>query len=91
MKKRFEVRMLGRELSVISDSGDEHVAGVIRYVSGKVEEAEKATGRNALDIAILAALNIADEYLQIMGVRENIHNQLENRAEQLIRLINDRK
>jgi cell division protein ZapA (FtsZ GTPase activity inhibitor) len=91
LKKRFEVRMLGRELSVISDSGDEHVAGVIRYVSGKVEEAEKATGRNALDIAILAALNIADEYLQIMGVRENIHNQLENRAEQLIRLINDRK
>ncbi len=91
MKKRFEVRMLGRELSVISDSGDEHVAGVIRYVSGKVDEAEKAAGRNALDIAILAALNIADEYLQIMGVRENIHNQLENRAEQLIRLINDRK
>ena len=83
--------MLGRELSVISDSGDEHVAGVIRYVSGKVDEAEKAAGRNALDIAILAALNIADEYLQIMGVRENIHNQLENRAEQLIRLINDRK
>jgi len=91
LKKRFEVRMLGRELSVISDSGDEHVAGVIRYVSGKVDEAEKAAGRNALDIAILAALNIADEYLQIMGVRENIHNQLENRAEQLIRLINDRK
>ena len=91
MKKRFEVRILGRELSVVSDSGDEHVAGVIRYVSGKVDEAEKAAGRNALDIAILAALNIADEYLQIMGVRENIHNQLENRAEQLIRLINDRK
>jgi len=91
LKKRFEVRILGRELSVVSDSGDEHVAGVIRYVSGKVDEAEKAAGRNALDIAILAALNIADEYLQIMGVRENIHNQLENRAEQLIRLINDRK
>ena len=91
MKKRFEVRILGQELSVISDSGDEHVASVIRFVSGKVEEAGKASGRNALDIAILAALNIADEYLQIMGARENIHNQLENRAEQLIGLINERK
>lgn len=91
MKKRFEVRILGQELSVISDSGDEHVASVIRYVSGKVEEAGNAAGRNALDIAILAALNIADEYLQIMGAKENIHNQLENRAEQLISLINDRK
>jgi len=91
LKKRFEVRILGRELSVTSDSGDEHVASVIRYVSGKVEEAGKTVGRNALDIAILAALNIADEYLQIMGAKENIYNQLENRAEQLISLINDRK
>jgi len=56
-----------------------------------VEEAGKAAGRNTLDIAILAALNIADEYLQIMGAKENVHNQLENRAERLISLINDRK
>jgi cell division protein ZapA len=91
LKKRFEVRILGQEISVISDSGDEHVASVVRYVSGKVDEAGKAAGRNALDIAILAALNIADEYLQIMGTKENIYNQLENRAERLISLINDRK
>ena len=91
MKKRFEVRMLGQELSVISDSGDEHVASVVQYVSGKIEEAGRASGKNALDIAILAALNIADEYLRTMGVKENIHNQLENRAEQLISLINGRK
>ena len=92
MKKRFEVRILGQELSVISDSGDEHVENVIRYVSEKVEEAGKAAGsKNALNIAILAALNIADEYLQIMGAKENIYNQLENRSERLISLINDRK
>ena len=89
MKKRFEVKILGQELSVISDSGDEHVASVIRYVSGKVEEAGKAAGRNALNIAILAALNIADEYLQMMGAKENIHHQLESRVERLIHLIND--
>jgi len=61
LKKRFEVRILGQELSVISDSGDEHVADVIRYVSEKVEATGKASGsKNALNIAILAALNIAD-------------------------------
>lgn len=90
MKKRFEVRILGQELSVISDSGDEHVADVIRYVSDKVEEAGKAAGtKNSLNIAILAALNIADEYLRLRGVRENIYSQLESRSEQLINLIND--
>ena len=90
MKKRFEVRILGQELSVISDSGDEHVASVIRLVSDKVEEAGKTAGsRNALDIAILAALNIADEYLQMVGAKDNGYNRLESRAEQLIHLIND--
>lgn len=91
MKKRFEVSILGRELSVISDSGDERVASVIRYVNGKLGEAEKTAGKNALDIAILAALNIADEYLQIMEATGDIHDQLEKKAEQLIDLINDRK
>ena len=90
MKKRFEVRILGQELSVMSDSGDEHVAEVIRYVSEKVEAAGKASGtKNTLNIAILAALNIADEYLRIRGVREDVYSQLESRSEQLIHLIND--
>ena len=90
MKKRFEVRILGQELSVTSDSGDEHVANVTRYVSEKVEEAGKsASSKNALSIAILAALNIADEYFRMAGVKENIHSQLESRSEQLIHLIND--
>jgi cell division protein ZapA len=90
LKKRFEVKILGQELSVVSDSGDEHVAEVIRFVNDKVLEAGKAVGnKSALNIAILAALNIADEYLRVMGVKENIYSQLENRSEQMIHLIND--
>jgi cell division protein ZapA len=90
LKKRFELRILGQELSVVSDSGDEHVADVIRYVSEKVEAAGKASGtKNTLNIAILAALNIADEYLRMRGVKEDVYSQLESRSEQLIHLIND--
>ena len=90
MKKRFEVRILGQALSVISDSGDEHVDSVIRFVSDKVEETRKAAGsKNALSIAILTALNIADEYLQLKGTKDNGYGRLESRAEQLIHLIND--
>jgi cell division protein ZapA len=90
LKKRFEVKILGQGLSVVSDSGDEHVANVIRLVSDKVEEAGKAVGsKNTLNIAILAALNIADEYLRVMGVKENVYSQLESRSEQMIDLIND--
>jgi cell division protein ZapA len=90
LKKRFEVKILGQELSVVSDSGDAHVANVIRLVSDKVEEAGNVAGnKNALNIAILAALNIADEYLRVIGAKETLYSQLEDRSEQLIHLIND--
>jgi cell division protein ZapA len=90
LKKRFDFVILGQELSVVSDSGDEHVAQVIRYVSAKVEEARKTAGnRDALNIAILVALNIADEHLQSKGSKEDVYSQLENRSEQLIHLINE--
>jgi len=90
LKKRFDVRILGQGLSVVSDSGDEHVAKVIRLVSDKVEEAGNAAGgKNTLNIAILAALNIADEYLRVIGVKEDTYSQLESRSEQMIHLIND--
>ncbi|MDA8126364.1 MAG: cell division protein ZapA [Deltaproteobacteria bacterium] len=90
MKKRFDVEILGQELSVVSDSGDAHVADVIGYVSDKVSEAGVAVGnKNALKIAILAALNIADEYLRLKAVKQDAYSQLENRSERLVRLIND--
>lgn len=90
MKKCFNIKILGQELSVISDSGEEHVANVVKYVSDKVEEAGKSyNGVNSLNIAILAALNIADEYFKYKGVNENICSHLENRSETLIKLIND--
>lgn len=90
MKKCFNIKILGQELSVLSDSGEEHVANVVKYVSGKVEEAGKSyNGFNSLNIAILAALNIADEYIKYKGVNENICNHLEDRSEKLIKLISE--
>ena len=90
MKKRFDVEILGQELSVVSDSGDEHVAEVIRYVGQQMEEAGVAfQNKNALKTAILAALNIADEYLRMKAMRQDAFHQLEERSEQLVRLIND--
>lgn len=86
MEKCFNINILGQELSVLTDSGDEHVESVVKYVNNKIEEAGKtASNINNLNIAILAALNIADEYIRVKGV----YNQLESRSEKLINLINE--
>jgi cell division protein ZapA (FtsZ GTPase activity inhibitor) len=87
--KSFEFNILGQSLSLVSDSGDEHAANVIRYVNAKIEEAGKLSGRNSLSVAILAALNIADEYWQVTEKNENVYSKLESKAEQLIRSINE--
>ena len=90
MKKRYDVEILREELSVVSDSGDEHVAETISYVSQKMEEARTLVpGRNVTKAAILAALNIADEYLQLKAARQDVYSRLEDRSEQLVRLIKD--
>jgi cell division protein ZapA len=90
LKKRFNVKILGQELSVVSDSGDEHVENVVRYINDKVEEIGKASSNiNTLNVAILVALNIADEYFKFGEVNKGIYNQLESSSEELINLINE--
>lgn len=89
MKKSFCIRILGQELTVLSDSGDEHVADVVKYVCDKVEEVEKSSNQySLLIVAILTALNIADEYMKFKSMEENSYSQLEIRSEKLISLIN---
>lgn len=88
--KTFNINILGQELSVLSDAGDEHVAYVVRYVDNKVKEVKHTSDSiNTLNIAILTALNIADEYIKYKEIKEDICNQLESRSEKLIKLINE--
>ena len=88
MKKRYEIKILGNELAVLSDAEDEQVAAVVRYVNERMEEIAKSTeGLRALDVAILAALNISEDFLKLKGVNEDLCEQLERRSEKLIQLI----
>jgi cell division protein ZapA len=90
LKKRFSITILGQEISVLSDSGDEHVTQVVEYINKKAEEIGKNSGNmTSLNIAILVALNIADEYFQVKEVEEERHRQVENRSERLINLIKE--
>jgi cell division protein ZapA len=90
LKKKYQIRVLGQDISVLSDSGDEHVEAVVSYVNDKVSEIQKNTKAiNVLQVAVLAALNVADEYFKLQGEKEDICHQMESRSEQLIYLIND--
>ena len=92
MKKNYNICVFGQEISVLSDATEEDVASVVNFVNRKMEEVSRSTGSlKTSDVAILAALNISEELLKLKGVREELCEQLECRAEKLIQLIEDAK
>jgi cell division protein ZapA len=90
LKNSHKITILGQELSVLSDSEDEQVANVVRFVNEKMEEVlHSGNGLKTLNVAILAALNISEEFLKLKGVNRDLCDQLECRSEKLIQLIED--
>jgi cell division protein ZapA len=90
LKNSYNITILGQELSVVSDSEDDQVAEVVQFLNKKVDEIlHSGNGLKTLNVAILAALNISEELLKLKGVNRELCDQLENRAEQLIQLIED--
>jgi cell division protein ZapA len=92
LKKRFNIKVMEQEFSVLSDEEDAHVAKVVRYVNDKAREIERSTkNQTTLKLSILVALNIADEYLKLESEKDDIYNQLEKKSERLIHFIEEGK
>ena len=90
MKNSYNITILGQQLSVMSDSEDDQVAEVVQFLNRKVDEIlHSGNGLKTLNVAILAALNVSEELLKLKGVNRELCDQLENRAEKLIQLIEE--
>lgn len=92
LKKRFNIKVMGQEFSVLSDRGDEYVEGVVNYVNDRASELG-FTSKDVpnISIAILVALNIADELFKFKEEKKAFYNQLENRSQDLINYIEERR
>jgi cell division protein ZapA (FtsZ GTPase activity inhibitor) len=75
--KAIKVNILGRELSLKSESGEEYINEVVDYVKHKIETVQKAQSLDLIPTVILTALNIADDYLQLCRERESLMEKVE--------------
>ena len=92
MKKRFNIKVMEQEFSVLSEQDDAHVAKVVQYVNDKAHEIERSTkNQTTLKLSVLVALNIADEYLKLKGEKDDIYQRLEEKSEHLLKFIEERK
>ncbi len=65
-KKVYTLNILGNELTLKSEDPPEHVDAVLKFVNQKISELQsKSKALPPQMIAILCALNIADELIKI--------------------------
>ncbi len=84
MKKALDVEILGQKFTISSDAEEGHMLKVADYVDGKMQELMRASKPVAKsNVAMLAALNIADEYHRLKDTHEAILTRLDQLAKKL--------
>ena len=80
----LKVRIFGEEYKITGDADREYTDKVAGYVDSKMQEVSKSfPGRPFLKIAVLAALNIADELFSERRQTENLLSEVSTKAARL--------
>jgi cell division protein ZapA len=84
MKKALDVEILGQKFTITSDAEEEYMLKVAGYVDGKMQELMRSSKPVAKsNVAMLAALNIADEYHRLKHTHEEVLNRLDQLSKRL--------
>jgi len=80
--------IMGQKFMVKSDSDEDYVNRIAQFVNDKIAEVINSTKSVAsLNVAILAAMNIADEYFKHQREKQAKFSAIENKVNNLIELI----
>lgn len=77
----IRVDIYGQSYQVRGDASDSHIQDVAKWVDNKVREiGKRSPNLDHTKVAVLAALNIADELLKVRKELEEIYRMLEEDA-----------
>ena len=82
MKNRVTVTIAGQEYTMIADQDEAAVAKIAAHVDTRVTEVLNGSHLSLADSAILAAMNIAEEYFKEAEASENLRRQLKEYLEE---------
>jgi cell division protein ZapA len=90
MNTVITVEIAGQRYPIRSSLDERYVAELAAYVDQKMRAAsDAAPSSDMLGLAILVALNIADEYFRARDQQSSAHGELSERTIQLERLLDD--
>ncbi|MCB2188327.1 MAG: cell division protein ZapA [Deltaproteobacteria bacterium] len=79
------VEILGNDFVLRSGQGEEQIQRVANYLNGKLNEILSTTRTSStLAAAVLAALNITHELLELKDEREKLLQEIEEKTEKLL-------
>jgi len=86
-----EIKVFGQTFSVKTDAEEDHLQAVAQYVNEKKEEIlRKTRSVSTLNVAILTALNIADDLLKEKEQRKALLREVEVKSKDLVEKISTR-
>ncbi len=90
MKRSVEVKIMGQSFTVTSEEGEEHLHKVAEVVDTTMRQVAGGAGAvTTVNVAILAALNIASECQKLKEEREVIQHTLARLSTRVQQGLND--
>jgi len=84
MKKALDVEILGQRFTISSDAEEGYMLKVAGYVDGKMQELMQSSKSGVKNnVAMLAALNIADEFHRLKDSHEAVLNRLDQLSKKI--------
>lgn len=89
-KSSVKVNIYGSEYVIKGDDASDHIQAIADFVDQKMKEINKGgVIKSPLKVAILAALNISDEYFKTRADQKRQIDAMETKAQKLVELLND--
>ena len=90
--KPVKVFIMGQEYNVRTDADPKYIHKVAKFVEDRMKEIEEAAPETTsqLRIAVLAAMNVTDEYLSIMHKKNEAIDKLESKTIAITEFIENR-
>lgn len=87
---RITVEIFGNSYTIQGDASADYIKELADFVDKKMNDVSSGlSSANPTQVAILAALNIADEYFQLGKSSSNIECAIENKAQNLIAMLDE--
>lgn len=86
MKNKVTVSIAGQEYTMVAVEDESYVRKVAAHVDGQVREVLDQGRLSIADGAVLAAMNIADQYFREQASAENLRRQVKEVLEESAKL-----